>query len=172
MTPGNRDTFLTEPDEKLLAQCMVETYRASGPGGQHRNKTESAVRLAHRPTGVVATATERRSQHENRHRALVRLRKAIALEVREAPPEGGPSGALAGALRDAAWPRISQKSPAYLVVAAQVLDHLEAAGGRVSDVAERLGASTASLVKFLSLDDDLWQVANRIRQRFGEKPLR
>jgi len=172
MTPGNRDTFLTEPDEKLLAQCTVETYRASGPGGQHRNKTESAVRLTHRPTGVVVTATERRSQHENRHRALVRLRKAIALEVREMPPEAAPSGALAVALSDPAWPRISQKSPAYLAVAAQVLDHLEAAGGRVSDVAERLGASTASLVKFLSLDDDLWQVANRIRQRFGEKPLR
>ena len=166
-----RDTFLTEPDDKLLAQCTVETYRASGPGGQHRNKTESAVRLTHRPTGVVATATERRSQHENRHRALVRLRKAIVLEVREAPPGGGPGDALADALGDAAWPRVSQKSPIYLVVGAQVLDHLEAAGGRVSDMAERLGASTASLVKFLSLDDDLWQVANRIRQRFGENPL-
>jgi hypothetical protein len=168
----SRDLFLTEPDEKLLAQCTVATYRASGPGGQHRNKTESAVRLTHRPTGVVATATERRSQHENRHRAVVRLRKAIVLEVREALPAGGPGDVLGGALGDAAWPRISQKSPTYLVVAAQVLDHLEAAGGRVSDMAERLGASTASLVKFLSLDDDLWQVANRIRQRFGEKPLR
>jgi hypothetical protein len=172
LVPGNRDQFLAEPDEKLLAQCTVATYRASGPGGQHRNKTESAVRLTHRLTGVVATATERRSQHENRHRAVVRLRKAIALGVREAPPAGGPGDVLGGALCDAAWPRISQKSPVYLVVAAQVLDHLESAGGRVSDMAERLGASTASLVKFLSLDDDLWQVANRIRQRFGEKPLR
>ena len=172
MTQPGRDTFLMESDEKLLAQCTVETYRASGPGGQHRNKTESAVRLTHRPTGVVATATERRSQHENRHRALVRLRRAIALEVREALPAGAPCDVLAGALGDAAWPRISQKSPIYLVMAAQVLDHLEVAGGRVSDMAERLGASTASLVKFLSLDDDLWQVANRIRQRFGEKPLR
>ena len=78
-----RDHYLILPDKALLSECAVETYRASGPGGQHRNKTESAVRLTHRPTGVVVTATERRSQHENRHRALARLRKAIALQVRE-----------------------------------------------------------------------------------------
>jgi hypothetical protein len=170
---GCRDTCLIAPDEKLLAECTVETYRASGPGGQHRNKTESAVRLTHRPTGVVVTATERRSQHENRHRALVRLRQAIALEVREAvPAEGGPGAALARVLGDPAWPRISRRSPLYLVAAAQILDHLEAAAGRASDAADRLGVSTASLVKFLTLDTDLWQGANGIRRRFGQKPLR
>lgn len=173
---GCRDTCLTAPDEKLIAECTVETYRASGPGGQHRNKTESAVRLTHRPTGVVVTATERRSQHENRHRALVRLRRAIALEVREAVPpaqqDGGPGAALAQVLGDPGWPRISQRSPLYLVAAAQVLDHLEAAAGRASDAADRLGVSTASLVKFLTLDTDLWEGANGIRRRFGQKPLR
>ena len=170
---GCRDTCLTAPDEKLIAECTVETYRASGPGGQHRNKTESAVRLTHRPTGVVVTATERRSQHENRHRALVRLRQAIALEVREAvPAEGGPDAALAQVLADPGWPRISRRSPLYLVAAAQILDHLEAAAGRASDAADRLGVSTASLVKFLTLDTDLWQGANGIRRRLGQKPLR
>jgi hypothetical protein len=181
---GCRDACLTAPDEKLLAECTVETYRASGPGGQHRNKTESAVRLTHRPTGVVVTATERRSQHENRHRALVRLRQAIALKVREAVPpaqpacrpagrqDGGPDAALAHVLGDPGWPRISRRSPLYLVAAAQVLDHLEAAAGRASDAADRLGVSTASLVKFLTLDPDLWQGANGIRRRFGQKPLR
>jgi len=173
---GCRDTCLTAPDEKLIAECTVETYRASGPGGQHRNKTESAVRLTHRPTGVVVTATERRSQHENRHRALVRLRQAIALEVRQAVPpaqqDGSPGAALAQVLADPGWPRISQRSPLYLVAAAQVLDHLEAAAGRASDAADRLGVSTASLVKFLTLDTDLWEGANGIRRRFGQKPLR
>ena len=67
-------------DDDLLAQCEVELRRASGPGGQHRNKVESAVRLIHRPTGVVANATERRSQHANRALALERLREK--LEVR------------------------------------------------------------------------------------------
>ncbi|MGB2802062.1 MAG: hypothetical protein WBD52_07080, partial [Phycisphaerae bacterium] len=80
--------------------------------------------------------------------------------------------ALAEALADPRWPRVGQKAPTYLVAAARVLDHLEAAEGKVSDVAAALGISTASLGKFLSLDTDLWTEANRIRRRFGRKPLR
>lgn len=166
-----RTTYLTQTDDRLLAECDVHTHRASGPGGQHRNKTDSAVRLVHRPTGVTVTATERRSQHENRARALRRLRKAIALGVRQPPPvEPGP--AVRDAVADRAWPRIGLKSAEYLLVAAEVLDRLAAGEARVSDVAGALGVSTASLVKFLSLDDDLWQAANRIRRKAGQKPLR
>lgn len=72
------------PDDELLGQCEVETRRASGPGGQHRNKTESAVRLLHRPTGIVVQASERRSQGQNLAVALERLR--AALEQHFAPP--------------------------------------------------------------------------------------
>jgi len=171
---ASRDSYLAQPDEKLLAECIVETYRSSGPGGQHRNKTDSAVRLTHRPTGVVVTATERRSQHENRHRALARLRRAIALRVRQpvSVPRPAVPSALESALADSAWPRLSRKSDVYLPAAAQVLDFLEAMEGKTSDVAASLGASTASLVKFLHLDDDLWEEANRIRKRFGHAPLR
>jgi hypothetical protein len=170
---GRRDACLLAPDDKLLAQCRMEFYRSSGPGGQHRNKTESAVRLTHLATGVVATATERRNQHENRRHALARLRKAIALEVRESVPPGAASaGMLRKVLTDPAWPRVSQKSEAYLIAAAGVLDFLEAGEAKVSDVAARLGVSTASLVKFLSLDADLWQAANHMRQRLGQKPLK
>jgi peptide chain release factor len=55
-----------------------ETMRASGPGGQHVNRIESAVRLTHLPTGLQATAAEERSQHRNRKLALARLAKRIA----------------------------------------------------------------------------------------------
>jgi len=74
--------LLALPDETLAHECEVDVYRASGPGGQHRNKVSSAVRLRHRATGLIVTATESRSQHENRARALRRLRRAIALHVR------------------------------------------------------------------------------------------
>ena len=170
--PG-RNASITQPDEKLVAECFAETYRSGGPGGQHRNKTDSAVRLTHRPTGVVVTATERRSQHENRRRAIERLRQAIALEARQAvDPAAPPAGMLRQVLTDRAWPRVSQRSEAYLVGAAEILDRLEACGAKVSDVATGLGVSTASVVKFLELDTDLWSAANRIRQKCGQKPLR
>ncbi|MFO0581530.1 MAG: peptide chain release factor-like protein [Anaeromyxobacter sp.] len=66
------------PGEALLAECELEFFVAGGPGGQHRNKTESGVRLSHPPTGVTVTATERRSQSQNRGAALERLRERLA----------------------------------------------------------------------------------------------
>jgi protein subunit release factor B len=66
------------PEAALQAECEEEFFIASGPGGQHRNKTESGVRLTHRPTGVTVSATERRSQAQNRGAALERLRERLA----------------------------------------------------------------------------------------------
>ncbi len=60
-----------------MAECIEEFFTAGGPGGQHRNKTESGVRLKHRPTGFVILATERRSQLQNRGAALERLRERL-----------------------------------------------------------------------------------------------
>lgn len=64
---------LPEHLQKLLAECDVEAYRSSGPGGQKKNKTESSVRVRHRPSGIVRVATESRSQHRNREAALQRV---------------------------------------------------------------------------------------------------
>ncbi|MFO0594619.1 MAG: peptide chain release factor-like protein [Myxococcaceae bacterium] len=65
-------------DEALLAECQESFFIASGPGGQHRNKTETGVRLVHVPTGLTVTATERRSQLQNRGAALERLKALFA----------------------------------------------------------------------------------------------
>ena len=73
-------------DEALLKECSEEFFIAGGPGGQHRNKTESGVRLTHHTTGLVITATERRSQLQNRGVAIERLRaKLQAMSVEQRP---------------------------------------------------------------------------------------
>jgi ribosome-associated protein len=73
-------------DEALLASCDQAFFVGGGPGGQHRNKTASGVRLAHPGTGLVATATERRSQAQNRAAALARLRLRLAALAKERRP--------------------------------------------------------------------------------------
>ena len=79
--PAPASEYLSLSDPDLLRQCRVDVYRASGPGGQHRNKTDSAVRITHEPTRTVAIANESRSQHTNKSHALRRLRQKIALSV-------------------------------------------------------------------------------------------
>ena len=70
--------LLPESDEDLLRECQVDTFRSSGPGGQHVNKTESAVRLTHLPSGTVVTSQQERSQHRNKALCLEKLRQKIS----------------------------------------------------------------------------------------------
>src|SRR5881396_1956027 len=136
MFNSRRETWARLSDAQLLAQCEVDTYRASGPGGQKRNKTSSAVRLRHPPSGLIVIAEESRSQHENRARALRRLRQALYLKLREdltspdlAPqPPNLPNGRLHLGRKDARfWPTVGV-----------VLDVLDALQARVSDAARAL----------------------------------
>lgn len=86
---------LPESDDDLLDECDVSTFRSSGPGGQNVNKTESAVRMVHLPSGVVVQSQSDRSQLVNKQICLSRLREKIAaLNHREKPrvptkPTGG-----------------------------------------------------------------------------------
>lgn len=160
MTP-RRDQWLAATDAELLADCDIDTYRASGPGGQKRNKTSSAVRLRHGPSGLIVIAEESRSQHENRAKAVKRLKRAFALELRQAP--------LVGMVIDV---DVSIRNASFWSMAAIALDVLLANDAQVSTAAESLGVSTAKFVSFLQAHPKLWQAANQLRQRFELKPLR
>src|SRR5437870_13822286 len=82
MSTNRRSACTNLSDAQLLDQSEVDTYRASGPGGQKRNKTSSAVRIRHPASGLIVIAEESRSQHENRAKALQRLRQAFFLKLR------------------------------------------------------------------------------------------
>lgn len=73
-------------DDALLAQCDVQAHRASGPGGQHRNKSETAIRLVHQPTGVTAEGKDERSRTQNLRAALGRLREKLERRAYRPPP--------------------------------------------------------------------------------------
>jgi protein subunit release factor A len=72
--------------EQLEREVEITAYQASGPGGQHRNRTFSAIRARHLPTGIVVTAADSRSQLRNRKIALERLRERLIEHFHEDPP--------------------------------------------------------------------------------------
>jgi protein subunit release factor B len=80
------DYRLPDDDEALLAECDVSYFRSSGPGGQHKNKTMSSVRLHHRPSGLVVIGKRERSQKRNLEAALERLRERIRRALEKPKP--------------------------------------------------------------------------------------
>lgn len=168
-----RSAWTSLTDAQLLAQCDVDTYRASGPGGQKRNKTSSAVRLRHEPSGLIVIAEESRSQHENKAKALRRLKQALYLKLREPAPLDGASLAEIEAARTGAGRiDVGRKDTRFWPAVGRILDVLEVTQARVSDTAERLGTTTANIIHFLQSEPKVWEEVNHLRQRFGQKPLR
>jgi len=168
------ERYLSLDDHALVQQCSVDHYRSSGPGGQKRNKTSSAVRLRHHPTGLSVTAADDRSQRVNMVRAIRRLREAIALRVRA---ELGleryqPSELLGSCITPDGRIAVGQRNDRYFFAVGEVLDVLAACGMRVSDAAVRIGISTAHLVKFIQNDPKMWDRVNQMRSEAGVKPLR
>ena len=158
------------PLEELLAQCDLERTRRGGPGGQHRNKTETAVVLTHRPTNVSGQASERRSQKDNREMALFRLRLNLALAIR-APlnvenESTIPSDLWRGRVVGSKL-QVSVNHDDFPALVAECLDWVCEFEFDLSTVSKRLKLSTSQLVKFLKLCPEAWQMVQRKRHELG-----
>ena len=173
--------YLALDDAALLGQCDVNIYKASGPGGQHRNKVSSAVRLRHRPTGITAQGCDNRSQHANKRDALKRLRAKIACQVRRPVDLSGPlpeamvsclftpKGAVAGAKKRLA---VGKRDKRLWPVGQFLLDLLDACGGRLSEAAKTLEITTSNLTSVLKQDRHLYAAAQEIRKRYDLGPVK
>ena len=156
----DRNQLLQFEESEFLKYCLIDFYKARGPGGQKKNKTESAVRLTLKESQISATAAEDRQQSVNRTKAVKRLKLQIAFEER-LPPEQW-SGQL----------DMNPSNKNYPLFCAILIDHCVEQNWQISSVATHYGLSTGKLIKILATSDTLWQEVNRQRAKLGHKPLK
>ena len=160
------------PLDELLAACDVQFVRRSGPGGQHRNKVSTGVVLIHRPTGIKAEASERRSQAENRTAACFRLRVNLALEVRTRPPAADVPSPLWRSRCRGGRIAVSPTHDDFPALLAEALDAIAVSRFDPKLAGERLGCTASQIVKFLKKDPRAILQVNEARSAQGLHPLR
>lgn len=158
--------------QDLLRDCSERRTRRSGPGGQHRNKVETAVVLCHEPTGVEAEGNERRSQAENRQVALFRLRVRLAVEIRtvraldHVPSELWRSRCPAGRIS------VNPTHADFPALLAEALDVLAVCDFDIPVAAESLACTGSQLVKLLKDERTAFERLARERLARGLPRLR
>lgn len=156
MTASERNAILIAEDDVLLRDCDLIMQKGTGNGGQKINKTSSAVRLLHRPTGIAVSANEERSQARNRHIALRKLRYEIALRIR-ADFSGGSFALL---------PAPSPANHARLVLwTAALFDRLAAADFNLKETAGLCGVSASQLERAMRKYPQVWRTYSEIGQK-------
>jgi hypothetical protein len=159
------------PIDELHRSCDVKRTRRGGPGGQHRNKVETAVVVTHRPTGITGQAAERRSQDLNSQAAMHRLRVQLALEVRTAVQgDALPSKLWRSRVRSRKLV-VSVEHDDFPALLAEALDRLAACEWDAATAAMELGLTMTQLVKLMKLEPRAFGQLNSKRLERRLKPL-
>jgi len=163
------------PDKQLLESCVIRRGRVGGPGGQRRNKVETAVVITHTPSGVSAQAGERRSPADNTRVAVRRLRLALATEVRTPVPDGDARSEL-WISRTRPGERggrivVNERHRDYPTLLAEAMDVLWACRMDVRRAAARLCVSPTQLVRLIARHAPALAAMNAARSARRLRPL-
>ena len=155
------------PPLELLKHCQESRTRRPGPGGQHRNKVETAVILTHEGTGISAEANERRSQVDNRNVTLFRLRVTLALDVRSDADESPSLSQLWLGRVENKRIRVNPEHADFPALLAEALDVIVRNDFDLKLASEQLQVTASQLVKFLKLEPRALALINRARIKRG-----
>jgi len=159
------------PIEELLRDCDVERTKRSGPGGQRRNKVETAIVITHQPSGIRTEASERRSQQRNHDIAVFRLRVELALSERTHRDLLVQSERWRGRVKNGKL-AINPEHDDFPALLAEALDAIEQCSYDVPTAADVLNVSTSQLIKLLKHDRRALEHVNEERQRRGKHALK
>lgn len=177
------------PEAELLKQCELSQTRRGGPGGQHRNKTSTAIVIEHLPTGIIAEASERRSQADNRRVAIRRLREELAILVRtdleaevrhltiseddeHEPIDWSEMSASIRKLHGGGSLRFSENNPDRPAVLAILLDDLSQVQGAIQSTAQLWNTSSSQIIKLLKQLPAAIKYVNQLRADANIGPLK
>lgn len=163
----------TLEEADLLKQCSIEIGRVSGPGGQNRNRRDTAVWIQHTPTGFDASGTERRSQAQNRSQALRRLRRKLAVRLRVLVNRDRPVVSdLWRSRRQGDKLSVNPEHDDYPALLAEALDLIVARRFDIAGAAGILGVTMSQLSRLIRHDKAAFAAVNEGRVQVGLAPLR
>lgn len=159
------------PAEKLLQDCHIRRTRHGGPGGQHRNKVETAIEITHLPSGIVAFAAERRSQEANRQVAIFRLRILLAIRIRTVCDASVQPSLLWQQRCRQQKISCNESHEDFPTLLAEAMDAIDAKDLDVQRAAASLGCSATQLIRFIAREAEALEWLNLRREQKGLRRL-